>query len=629
MKYLLWYIFILIFLCKSLLAQIDTSIYIQDIEIVANSIRQKAVGGLKESFTSTQLKVHQASNVAEFLQQETGMYIKGYGLGSLSTSSIRGGSAGHTVVLWNDLPIESPMLGLLDLALLPVQSFDQINIEKGGQSALWGSGAIGGVISLNNARTENENSIYLGSSIGSFGTQNLNAGLIYKHGKLLSQTKWSRHESTNDFEYEVGSVEKRLANATVKRDDLHQNIYFDLNNRNNIQFHFWHQDVERQIPPSTTQSMSMAYQEDSSNRLMFKWSRVGAKSLFNYSMAYFAEELNYFDPVINLSSPSQFNSLIIDLNTEWQVSSAGIFSVGMSHRSTSADASAYRDIITENRTALFGSVKWIKPRLQLQASIREELVAGEFIPLTPTVGFSYQLSSVISLKGKLSRNYRLATMNDRYWRPGGNVALKPESGWSQEISSIFDKNNNSSQLKASATLYSRHIENWILWSITNNQNYFSANNLAKVWSRGLETNVSHTKTINESVLTFKLAYNYTKSTNEIEISQPKLDKGDQLIYTPEHTAYISAYLKRKVFSIQYHHQYVGASSGINEDVDAYQVGNIRLQTEYTIEFSVDRTMTFEPFFHLFNLWDTSYRVIERRPMPGRYFLVGVSLNFNP
>jgi len=71
-------------------------------------------------------------------------------LGSIATSAIRGASAGHTVVVWNGLALQSPMLGLLDLSMLPSGLVDEVSIQYGGQSTLWGSGAIGGVIHLNN-----------------------------------------------------------------------------------------------------------------------------------------------------------------------------------------------------------------------------------------------------------------------------------------------------------------------------------------------------------------------------------------------------------------------------------------------------------------------------------------------
>ncbi len=56
----------------------------------------------------------------------------------------------HTAILWNGFNIQNAMLGQTDLSLLPAVFFDEVEIEYGGSSAVWGSGAVAGSIHLNN-----------------------------------------------------------------------------------------------------------------------------------------------------------------------------------------------------------------------------------------------------------------------------------------------------------------------------------------------------------------------------------------------------------------------------------------------------------------------------------------------
>ena len=85
-----------------LVGQSDT-IFIPEIKVVAPSIREEAIGGQTNQW-SAKSELISLSNTAELLDQN-GIHIKSYGANSLATSSIRGGSAGHTLVLLNGLRI--------------------------------------------------------------------------------------------------------------------------------------------------------------------------------------------------------------------------------------------------------------------------------------------------------------------------------------------------------------------------------------------------------------------------------------------------------------------------------------------------------------------------------------------
>ena len=96
------------------------------------------------------LQLQPATHIGEQLAQSTGVFVKSFGASSSATTSIRGGSAEHTRVLWNGLPLENPMLGQLDFSLLPAIFIDDISVHFGGNAATWGNGAIGGTVQLEN-----------------------------------------------------------------------------------------------------------------------------------------------------------------------------------------------------------------------------------------------------------------------------------------------------------------------------------------------------------------------------------------------------------------------------------------------------------------------------------------------
>ena len=102
------------------------------------------------SIDSLTLSRYNTSSLSELLSHQSAIHIKSYGNGNIATTSMRGGNANHTAILWNGLNIQNAMLGQTDLSIIPSAFFDQISLEYGGASAMWGSGAIGGSIHLKN-----------------------------------------------------------------------------------------------------------------------------------------------------------------------------------------------------------------------------------------------------------------------------------------------------------------------------------------------------------------------------------------------------------------------------------------------------------------------------------------------
>jgi len=201
---------------------------------------------------------------------------------------------------------------------------------------------------------------------------------------------------------------------------------------------------------------------------------------------------------------------------------------------------------------------------------------------------------------KVSKNYRLPTLNDRYWKPGGNTTLQPESGWSEEATISTQSQKGNWQWQGSITGFNRLINNWIMWTLPQGQNFWSAHNLTEVWSRGLEPRFSLSYTLQDFQLQFKAGYDYIRSTNQVALESPKW-KG---IYG------------------SYRHQFTGPTQGINETIPAYQVGTVRLQ--YAMALS---SYQGKLFFNIHNVWDTHYIVVERRPMAGRHYQLGINLFF--
>ncbi len=607
--------------------QKDTFYNIPTINIIASKIRQHNTGSINQQWTSEQLDKIAAKHVGELLGEEAGIYLKSYGQGSLATSSVRGGSAGHTLVLWNGLPIHSPMLGLLDLALLPIQQFESVNFTAGGNSSMWGSGAIGGVLNMGNQPDfSSKLKITNSTRLGSFGQFQQNLKFRYGNEKLQFASKVSHQQAKNDFHYFLadGLPDRQQTNAELNQQHFGQDVFWNINNRNKLALHLWWQKSDRQIPPTNVQTRSEAHQDDVSTRAIFSYQRIEKNGLWNFKTGFFNEDLDFFDDQTLLESLSNFKTYLAEITRTWSWRKNHEFLIGNTYTHTQVWTADYvNNHPSEFKKAIFGSWKYQGKKLNTQLSLRQEMIDQSIVPIIPAFGFDYNITSTFLMKGKFSRNYRLPTFNDRFWLPGGNIDLAPESGWSQELSLVYKHDWKNFSINTSFTAFNRNIDNWILWSRQEGQTFWSANNITKVWSRGLEPRIQFIYKNGFTTFQLRSGYNFIRSTNQVALSRPNMEVGEQLIYTPIHHVNINFTIQRKNLSLAYHHSFTGATDGINDDIAASQLGNFRIQYD-----AVFKSYKGNLFCNINNIWDVNYQVVERRPMPGIHFETGISLIFN-
>ncbi|GLR18061.1 TonB-dependent receptor plug domain-containing protein [Portibacter lacus] len=575
---------------------------IDTIYISASPLRSQNFGGLQQTIKNT-------SNVSEAIDQASSVFIKNYGPGSIATSSIRGGSANHTLVLWNDLPIQNPFLGLLDLSLLNTWAADDIILQKGGNSAMWGSGAIGGVINLHHKPQEDGRTVFENLlRVGSFDMLHEQAKLSYNYRSIQSNTSISFLKAKNDYPYTIaGNQQKNQVNSAQKQYNFNQDIFWTINKKNKLSLFYWYANAYRETPPTTVQNTSEAYQEDLSHRLSIQWNHKQKNQNLKVKTAFFSEDLDYTDQPTNTASYTHFETLILDGNYELKLNKFQQFSIGMSQFYTTVSSpSNYKNEAVESKTAAFVryQYKWF------QLSGRQEIVDAKVTPFMPAFAFEIPITNYLKTKGKISRNYRLPTLNDRFWAPGGNPDLLAESGWSQEATLTY-KNE---KIRGQITGFNRIIDHWIQWALIEGGSYFQPYNLNKVWSRGVETELRLRYQIRNVKIKSTIGYDYIKSTNTIAVKFPKINAGDQLFYTPTHSGFASIQLDYRKLNWSYHHKFIGQTSGINENLDAYAIAEMQLG------INLKRVGIYG---RINNIWNEQYRIIERRPMPGRHFELGI------
>jgi vitamin B12 transporter len=571
-------------------------------------------------------------NLSELISENSAVFLKTYGQGSLATISIRGTGPAHTGLFWNGINISPPNLGLSDFALIPAALINSAEIQLGSSASLYGSGVIGGAVHLNSTPDfKEEMNIAISGLTGSFGLYEGSGSGIFSNKKWYSQVAGYYRQCENNFPYRAAKagnpVEKLVSadyfsyGATVEIHRLFKRDY-------SVALHAWHTYTHRNLPPSMTSVDNNEQQSDSSFRFLMEAKKLFSKSTLKTKIAWLNEYLRYENGTADVHEKVNTQGIISEAEFAAQVFKKAKLNVGINYTYYYADIVQYNTTKTRNQAAAFLSFLYPFTKINWKATVnlRQELVDGYTVPFTPSLGMEGKVWRSLSAKANVSRSYRVPTMNDRFWVPGGNPDLNPETGWNSE-GGIFTSFNDSSKFftpNFSATIFSSLIDNWILWQpLATNNNIWTPVNLQKVWARGFESNAGLTlnkRTIETGINTF---YSYTLSTivKTSDALQASIDK--QLIYVPQHNLNASFRFKWKTVFFSYSQTYTGkryTTSDNATSLPGFTVGNLLVNydlklNKYAIDFG----------FRINNIWNTTYQTLAYRPMPGRNF--NISLNF--
>jgi iron complex outermembrane receptor protein len=557
--------------------------------------------------------------------------VRTYGLGSLSTSSFRGGSSSHTAILWNNFNINSPMNGILDLSLLPVTFFNDVQIQHGGNSALWGNGAIGGAIHLNQNPHFNQGIIAKASiTAGSFGSFSQQFFAEISQKKWLFNVNFFNHTAENDFTfkdvYSFNQAEKKQTNAYVENRGVSANAAFVINKNQQLKFSIWQQSSDRGIPPTLVENESLANQQDETLRTSITWNYIKNRFKLNYRTAYFREQIDFNDPNANLFAVNLAHTLIHEIEGNYHFSTQHLLNFGINNTFYSSTTDGYPFAPQQNRLSFFTAYQFNSKnqKLHWNTALRQEIAFNNAAPFTASSAFEYQFIDKLSLKVSAARVYRLPSFNDLFWTPGGNPDLLPENGFTQDVGLAFNHQKKNWDIYLEQTVFNRNIDDWIIWLPT--ATFWIPQNVMKVWSRGLESTFDIGYQKNKFKIQLNGATTYVLSTNRKSKSTNDNSLHKQLIYVPKFTSFFRLSAQYKNFSLAYRHQYNSArftSTDNQQSLPAFQLGSMIAGYDLRTPHSSLRL-----FFEVNNIWNEQYQAVRNRPMPLSNFTLGFNMGFH-
>lgn len=639
---------LLLLACQGVIAQsisFKDTVNLHQVNIWAQK-KIEHTGVTRTKIDSIVLRESICNTLSEVLSQNTTVFIKSYGRGSLATASFRGTAASHTQVTWNGMKINSPMLGMVDFSLIPSFFIDDMTLLHGAGSVDAGGGALGGAIVLKNKNVETNNKLHIVQGFGSYNS--FDSYLRYNYGKdnLRFTTRLYNTYSKNNFVFEntdkfdsnyldKNPIEENR-NAQFRNTHLLQEVYYKKDNHNHFSFTTWAYQSTRSIPMLTTdygdEKNSTNDQKDKSIRSVLSWrwlkenfnmtTRVG----FSYKeLKYLVEKLGGEQLNTTVDAISKVNNIYSEIDANYSITenlklsaklNYNLFKVDSYERLTQTGYKKDRNEISPYLALRYKAFDIWRLSYNVRKTINND-ISSPFIHAFLTDVLLWQEYNLI-LKSSVVKNHHSPTLNDLYFQPGGNINLKTEKGITYDIGLEFQRRIRKSTIKGSVTFYSSDIDNWIVW-LPSRWGYWEARNIKNVYSKGLEFKASLNKSFGNFNLFIDTNWSQTISINNGD-SKIYGDEsvGKQLVYVPKYSSSVMCKLsfKKYFISYKYNHYSERFTSSSNDPISRdrlppYIMNEISFGSSHTTKLG-----KFDCSFTIHNLFNEKYKSVLKRAMPG-------------
>ncbi len=605
-------VFLLLIVFNSLccIAQTKTDSIQKLDEVVLSDVKLKQyTSGFKISVLNDSILKKNATSLTGLLAFNSNIYFKENGFGMVSSPSFRGTNASQTAVIWNGISINSQLNGQTDFNLINTTNYNSITIRSGGGSVQYGSGAIGGSIHLNNKLSfysHFDNNIRL--SYGSFDTKKSNYTSSFGNNKWSANLGVAYVESENDYKY-LGTS-KLNENGAFNNLDFNVNLGYFISEKDVLKL--YHQSFlgERYLS-GTIVALSKSKYEDENFRSMLEWNRNDGKINSKFKVAHLQENFRYFENKEKDNfSFGKVNTILLNHSLNVRFSEKLRLKTIIEYTKYEGEGSSFGRPRRSNFSATALLNHKLSNKLSYSLNLRKDFSSEFETPFVFSIDVGYDVTQHCKLLMNGSKNYRVPTFNDLYWKPGGNLDLVPESSYQIDFGQQLHYKWFSFKLNG----YYINTRDLIQWK-PDNTGVWRPINIAETENYGLEAELAIQKKFNQHHFELKGNYSYT-------VSEDKATK-KQLIYVPFHKANTTLAYSFRLFSLFYQHLFNDEVFINGNDLDAYDVGNLGLG--YAL--NMKRKINYQLDFKINNIYNRYYENVALRPMPNRNFNLQLTIKF--
>jgi vitamin B12 transporter len=617
----------------------DTLRYTLPGDIVVNALRiPSSVANATvpiSVYSHTDIQRSPANSVSDLLRFSAGTSIRAYGGGgSLDLVSLRGLEAEYTVVLLDGVRLNTAQIGTVDLDKISLHAIERIEVARGGYSSLYGSDALGGIVSITSS--EKVQKTYVKGGGGSFGWQRYEAGSGLLIGRTALSFSGLYEEAQNDFSFSQPGARVPVIYTRERSNYTSKGISF----RGRTAFASSSLSMLASINSTdagTPGEMSgvhqgFARQQDNTTVLSFPYRlQLSPRVLVQATASVLHSVQKYFDATYRINGKA--------LDSEYRNLQYGL-SVSADHQLHDALRMVYgsdlqyailrSNAITGNpermSAGFYATAEWtLDPehkRFRVLPSLRADLIKDNNSRLhderlSPSIAMHYRLlPEWLAVWTRYSMGYRVPTFNQLYWVQGGNPELKAETSGAIDGGLRFTTpwvRNLSLDLG-----YFRHdISNKIVWRPSHSI-FWSPLNIRDVVSHGIETSISYSGFRKRLHLDANAQWISSQQANEEFPGD--LKKGKQLIYVPEYSGSI------RITGILYNE--LAISVGANFAGKRYytSTNDKHLAPYMLFDAAITQSIQFGDIIatlkaEALNVFNSLYQATAFYPMPGRAFRI--------
>ncbi|MCQ2198587.1 MAG: TonB-dependent receptor [Paludibacteraceae bacterium] len=585
------------------------------------------VGRMVEDIDSSAIETNTAS-VADLLKQNTAVFVKSYSRSSLSTISLRGMGATHTVAEWNGLNITDPMTGMVDFSTIPTVGISSCSVAKGA-SAVNSTGALGGVVAMFSNPADK---LQASATLGSYSLQTYSLKVPIKTKNSRHSLSFAYSKAENDFHFinidkKILTDGKRIHPVEVNRHGAYNSIdglySGEIGTKILIRPSLWWSKFERNLPCLTVDYAKSDF-INKQNDLNLRSSVRFEKNSFKWIIGATYSDIHYIY-AREVAEEDMHTMQESDAYATTYQSGVDYFKVFDNHRlDVSANllmarAQSFNRVNHDGYSAWqfsgTQSTKLAKFWNKCSSSVLLKQQWGGYYRLVPAAFFEARTKKS-TIKSSVSYNYKYPSLNDLYFLPGGNPDLKAEHGWSTDLS----WSRKISFLQLSTTAHYGKFEDWIQWLPTP-RGFFTPRNIKSVRTTGIEMSASANGNIKKVKYKCNCSLSLTSSVNTKAYSEYDCSVGKQLPYVPVFSGVLNPELSWKDITLHYswqsfskRHTMSSNDETVLGELPTYFMSNISLSKKWDLgKFNLSISGAVK------NLLDEKYVEVLSRPMPGRNY----------
>ena len=552
--------------------------------------------------SSNYIKSSPATNVSDLLQEITGIDVRRRGVGGIQGDLyIRGGGFDQTLLLVDGMKMDDVQTGHHTLnMILPLYLIERIEIIKGPAARIFGQNAFNGAINIVTKDVIGEigkaDFIVNEISYGSFEQKNISASTKIITSKVKTLVSYSGNRS-DGYRHNTDFMKNSyFVKSSIKSNGFPVDIIASFTENKFGANGFY-------ASPSATEQ----YEETQASLIGLSTSIKSEKFIISPKLYWRRGQDEY---IYIRDNPSIYrnlhktNKVSAELSGSY-FSNSGVtgFGIDLSTVNISSNNLGEHDRNTVS-AYIDHTFKLFDEKLVASPGMSVSYFSDMSFHSFPGIDLGYNLSSSFKLYSNIGKTYRIPTYTDLYYSDRttvGNENLNPESATSTELGFKYDTSN----LKITGALFNREAKNIIDYVKENENDLWNAVNIGSLKTTGFELDFRYNFK-NQNY--FNLGYTNIKDNNyvtNINFSKYSLNSFKHQLVSKLNLSY----LKNISHSIVY--KYLERSDNSN----------------YSI---LDSKIIYKKglFIYVNNILDAAYSETNLVPMPGRNFLVGISIGID-